>query len=60
MECTARVLRERVTFKGDRKETILLFYCPILGEIAFHSDVAERVRRNIEEKLSKDGKAEEA
>ena len=60
MECTARILRERTTFKGEEKETAILFYCPIIGEIAFYKDVAERVRKNMKEKLSEEGRAEEA
>lgn len=60
MECTARILRERTTFKGEKKEKAILFYCPVIGEIAFYRDVAERVKKNIKEKLSEGRKAEEA
>lgn len=60
MECTAKILRERTTFKGEEKETAILFYCPIIGELAFHKDVAERIRRNIKEKLSQEGEKEGA
>ncbi len=53
MECTPRIIRERKQvgkFPGDKSQTIVKIYCPILGEIVLRGEQAEKAVKNIREK----------
>ena len=53
MECTPRIIRERKQvgkLPGNKPQTIVKIYCPILGEIVLRGDQAEKAVKNIREK----------
>lgn len=54
MECTARILRERkvISHTGSKQAVSgIQVYCPIMGELTFFGEQAEKIREKLKERL---------
>ena len=49
MECHPRILKERTVIRGSTSETVIMFYCSILGEIVLTGERAEEARRRLKD-----------
>ncbi len=52
MECTARILRERkvISSSGAKASSGIQVYCPIMGELTFFGEQAEKIRQKLKER----------